>query len=239
MRSTLLLVGESQDGDRLVGLVQDMAPDVDVVGCRPAAAEQEIDRLVRTGDRVVDVVPLVLLAGHHAAIPTAGAVRVARAFGPHPHLIVAAAARVEAVAPRERWPQTAVLLVGEAGTDPQANAEVVKAARLLQEGRSLGTVETAFCSGAEPSVAQGLDRAHRLGYDTVVVLAWTLFAGPDTERIAEQAGCWAADRPDVTVVLADPIGPGQELAEVVLERWGELHTGDLRTNCDACHYREH
>ncbi|MBC7373910.1 MAG: hypothetical protein H7323_07965 [Frankiales bacterium] len=213
------------------------------MGCRPDAAALEIDRLVQTGDRVVDVVPLVLLASRDARagvdVQPMGAVRFARPFGPHPHLIEAAAARIEAVVPRERWSRTAVLLVGETGTDPQANAEVAKAARLLQEGRSLGTVETAFCSGAEPAVPQGLDRAHRLGHDTVVVLAWTLFAGPDTERIAEQARGWAADRPDMTVTLADPIGPGPELAGVVLERWGELHTGDLRTNCDTCHYRAH
>lgn len=244
MRTALVLVGESQDGcDRLVDLVRRRAPGVDVMAFRSAAADAEIDRLLQAGDRVVDVVPLVLLASRDAeggsADQLVSPTRWARAFGPHPRLIAAAAARVEAVVPRERWPQTAVLLVGGTGTDSQANAEVAKTARLLLEGRPLATVETAFLAGAEPTVSQGLDRAHRLGHDTVVVLLWTLFEGPQTEQTAAQATCWATDRPDVQVLFADPIGPCPELAEVVLERWVELSAGDLRTNCDTCSHRAH
>ena len=51
-----------------------------------------------------------------------------------------------------------VLLVGRGSTDPDANAEVHKAARLLWEGRGYAGVETAFVSLAAPDVPSGLDR---------------------------------------------------------------------------------
>ena len=37
--------------------------------------------------------------------------------------------------------------------------------------------------------------------------------------------------------LAGLIGPGDELAGVVVERWAEIDGGDLRMNCDTCAYR--
>ena len=56
-----------------------------------------------------------------------------------------------------------VLLVGYGSTDPAANAEVHRAARLLWEGRGYAGVETAFVSMAAPDVPSGLDRCVRLG----------------------------------------------------------------------------
>ena len=122
-------------------------------------------------------------------------------------------------------------------TDPDANAEVAKTARLLQEGRGLGTVETAFISLAQPSVPAGLDRVLRLGFRRVVVLPWFLFAGVLPDRIVAQTDAWAQQHPDVDVRTAGLIGPSDELAGVVLERWAEISGGDLRMNCDTCAYR--
>ena len=44
-----------------------------------------------------------------------------------------------------------MLLVGRGSTDPDANAEVAKIARLLWEGRDRPRVETAFVSLARPA----------------------------------------------------------------------------------------
>ena len=70
----------------------------------------------------------------------------------------------------------AVLLVGRGSTDPDANADVVKTARLLWEGRDYPLAETAFVSLARPDVAQGLERCRLLGAGLPVLacagLAW-------------------------------------------------------------------
>lgn len=201
------------------------------------------------GAAEVDVVPLVLVAAGHSKgdIPAAlererlrhpgMRFRYGRPLGPHPLLLADLTARLADVTPPDLWSQTAVILVGRGATDPDANAEVAKTARLLLEGRGIGTVETAFVSLAEPSVAQGLDRADRLGYKRIVVLPYFLFEGVLPQRIRDQADEWATNHAGSDVKVADLIGPSANLAALVLERAGELSAGDIRMNCDTCQYR--
>jgi sirohydrochlorin cobaltochelatase len=132
---------------------------------------------------------------------------------------------------------TTVLLVGRGSTDPDANAEVHKAARLLWEGRGYAGVETAFVSLAAPDVTSGLDRCAKLGARRIVVLPYFLFTGVLPDRVRLQTEGWAAVHPEVDVVPADVIGPTDELAELVWERYDEAVRGDVRMNCDACVYR--
>ncbi|HWG92664.1 MAG TPA: sirohydrochlorin chelatase, partial [Mycobacteriales bacterium] len=243
--------GVAQFGE-LVDLVRAAAP-ADVEGgfleLAPPPIQDAVARLVGAGHRTVDVVPLVLVAAGHSKgdIPAAlererrrhpgTTFRYARPLGPHPALLETAAQRLAAVVPQEQWGDTAVVLVGRGATDPDANAEVAKTARLLQEGRGIGTVETCFISLAEPSVPAGLERARRLGYERIAVLPWFLFAGVLPDRITAQATEWADRHPHLDVRLAGLLGPTQALAGVVAERWRELDGGDLRMNCDTCAYR--
>jgi sirohydrochlorin cobaltochelatase len=260
VRPALLVVGhgtKAADGvaqfGELVEQVRVRVPHADVEGgfleLAPPPIQDGVNRLVDLGHRSIDVVPLVLVAAGHSKgdIPAALkreerrhpglSFRYGRPLGPHPALLDVAEQRLLAEVPRERWADTAVVLVGRGATDPDANAEVAKTARLLQEGRGIGTVETCFISLAEPSVPAGLERARRLDYSRVVVLPWFLFAGVLPDRITAQSGEWAARHPDVDVRLAGLLGPTDALAGVVLERWGELDGGDLRMNCDTCAYR--
>ncbi len=260
MRPALLVIGhgtKSAEGCRefaaLVERVRSRVPYGDVEGgfleLAPPPIQDAVARLVAAGHRSIDVVPLVLVAAGHSKgdIPAALereklrhpglAFRYGRPLGPAPALLAVAEQRLKALVRRELWSDIAVVLVGRGATDPDANAEIAKVARLLQEGRGIGTVETAFISLAEPSVPQGLQRALRLGYRRVVVLPWFLFAGVLPDRIVTQATEWARAHPDVEVLSADLLGPGEELASVVLERWAEIDGGDLRMNCDTCAYR--
>jgi sirohydrochlorin cobaltochelatase len=260
VRPALLVIGHGTKSEtgcaqfaELVERVQARTTYADVAGgfleLAPPPIQDAVRRLVEAGHRSIDVVPLVLVAAGHSKgdIPAALArerlrhpgleFRYGRPLGPHPDLLAVAEARLAAVVPREQWAETAVVLVGRGATDPDANAEVAKTARLLQEGRGIGTVETAFISLATPSVPQGLERAVQLGFSRVVVLPWFLFAGVLPDRITAQARSWAEQHPGVQVLQAGLIGPGDELAGVVLERWAEIGGGDLRMNCDTCAYR--
>jgi sirohydrochlorin cobaltochelatase len=264
VRPALLVIGHGTKSAQgcaefgaLVDRVRERLPYGDVEGgfleLAPPPIQDAVARLVAAGHRTIDVVPLVLVAaGHskgdipaaleretlrHRDIPGGLSFRYGRPLGPAPALLAVAEQRLEALVRRQLWPDTAVVLVGRGATDPDANAEIAKVARLLEEGRGIGTVETAFISLAEPSVPAGLERARRLGYRRVVVLPWFLFAGVLPDRIVTQAGDWAAQHPDVEVHTAGLIGPGEELASVVLERWAEIDGGDLRMNCDTCAYR--
>ena len=260
MRPALLVVGHGTKSEKgcaefgdLVEAVGGAAPHADVEGgfleLAPPPVQQAVNRLTEAGHTTVDVVPLVLVAAGHSKgdIPAALererlrhpglTFRYGRPLGPHPLLLAELEARLEAVVPRMLWGDTAVVLVGRGATDPDANAEVAKTARLLLEGRGIGTVETAFISLAEPSVPDGLERAWRLGYARIVVLPYFLFAGVLPDRIRTQAQAWADEHPDVEVHAAGLVGPGERLARLVVERWSEISGGDLRMNCDTCAYR--
>ncbi|SHL78754.1 sirohydrochlorin chelatase [Actinacidiphila paucisporea] len=215
----------------------------------PPPLADAVAAMAGAGVRHFAAVPLVLVSAGHAKgdIPAALAreerrhpgtsFAYGRPLGPHPGLLAVLERRVdEALAGADRAAAT-VLLVGRGSTDPDANAEVFKAARLLWEGRGYAGVETAFVSLAEPSVTAGLERCRRLGARTVVVLPYFLFSGVLPDRVREQAAGWAVGQDGVEVRCAEVIGAAPELAELVMERYREAVGGDLRMNCDSCVYR--
>jgi sirohydrochlorin cobaltochelatase len=200
-----------------------------------------------SGPRNLVAVPLMLSAAGHAKgdIPAALAreqIRhpglswtYGRPLGPHPVLLDLLAARVAAARPSGG--ELAVLLVGRGSSDPDANADVVKTARLLWEGRDYQFTETAFVSLARPDVAQGLERCRLLGARQIVVARYFLFPGVLPDRVAEQAAAYAAGHPGLDIRCADVLGDCDEIAALVRERYREALAGDIRMNCDMCVYR--
>lgn len=217
--------------------------------------------LVEAGHRRLAGVPVVLVAAGHAKgdIPAALArerlrhpglqLAYGRPLGPHATILRLLIERLDAALPPDDRDGAAVLLVGRGSTDPDANAEVHRAARLLWEltgaanvdarghGGGLAMVEPAFVSLAEPGVAAGLERCRRLGARRVVVLPFFLFPGVLPDRVAAQARAFATEHTDMDVSVADVIGDCDGLADLVVERYAETVAGDARANCDACLYR--
>ncbi|GII21507.1 sirohydrochlorin chelatase [Planosporangium mesophilum] len=204
-----------------------------------------VDGLVGTGARRVAAVPLMLVAAGHAKgdIPASLARErqrhiglsfvYGRPLGPHPTILALLRERLAEISPD---PDTMVLLVGRGSTDPDANAEVARAARLLAETRPGAGVEYAFVSLAEPGVAAGLERCRLLGAGRVAVLPYFLFTGVLPRRVAAQAADWSSSS-GVPVDTAEVIGDCDGLASLVVERYDEALRGEARANCDACLYR--
>ena len=228
----------------------------------PPPLKDAVGELVAEGHRDLTAVPLILLAAGHAKgdIPAALArererhpglrTRYARPLGPHPVILDLLRRRLHealtapAPAPASGAAADAVLLVGRGTTDPDANADLYRAGRLLWEtSRELGVrqVEAAFVSLAEPSVAEGLDRLRTLGARRVVVLPFFLFPGVLPTRIHAQTAAWLEqDGGSTAAVVADVIGDSDELADLVLERYAEADgrgAAPAGMNCDACVYR--
>jgi sirohydrochlorin cobaltochelatase len=202
--------------------------------------------LASTAPARIVAVPLMLVAAGHAKgdIPAALAreqarhagvtFTYARTLGPHPLLIELLARRVNALAHSE---PPAILVVGRGSTDPDANADVVKTARLLWEGRDYPLAETAFVSLARPDVTEGLERCRLLGARRIVVAPYFLFPGVLPDRVAEQAARYAAAHPELDIAVAGVLGDCDELAALVWARYHEALSGDIRMNCDMCVYR--
>ena len=209
------------------------------------ALRDAVSSLVNGHPAAMVAVPLMLSAAGHAKgdIPAALAREQARhpgltwtygrPLGPHPALIDLLAQRVDACGAEK----PAVLLVGRGSTDPDANADVVKTARLLWEGRDYPLAETAFVSLARPDVAEGLERCRLLGARRIVVARYFLFPGVLPDRVAEQAAAYAAAHPELDIACTDVLGDCDEIAALVWERYREALAGDIRMNCDVCVYR--
>jgi sirohydrochlorin cobaltochelatase len=260
----LLIVGHGTRSDvgvaefgRLTGMVRDRAArrGLAVDGgfielSRPSVADA-VARLVAAGDGPgpVVAVPLVLTAAGHGKgdIPAALAREMVRhpglscyygrPLGPHPVLQDVLEARIDAALAGLPRRDAHVVLAGRGSTDPDANAEIAKVARLLWEGRGYATVEFCFISLAEPSVPAALERAVRLGARHIVVAPYFLFPGVLPDRVVAQSREFAAGRPGLQVAVAGLIGACGELTGLVLERYDEALRGDIRMNCDTCAYR--
>src|SRR5450631_1032973 len=177
---------------------------------RPPVTEA-VASLVGQGHRDLIALPLVLVAaGHGKGDIPAALVReqvrhpgmtysYGRPLGPHPALLDILEQRIEKALDGTERAHTHVLLVGRGSTDPDANAEVAKVARLLWEGRGYAGVEPAFVSLAEPSVTAALEKVRRLGAERVVVAPYFLFAGVLPDRSVEQAERYACDHPELDV----------------------------------------
>ncbi|WP_338898992.1 sirohydrochlorin chelatase [Streptomyces sp. TG1A-60] len=230
-------------------------PGLPIVGGFAEAAPPPLDgavsELVERGVRRFAVVPLALgpagraegevlaelareLERHPESSYTCG-----RPLGPHPALLSVLERRLDEAlgsvtgrTPGDRAEVT-VLLVGRGSTDPETNAEVHRAARLLWEGRGYAGVETAFVSSAAPDVPSGLDRCVRLGARRIVVLPYLPLGGVLPDRVRQQTEGWAAARPEIEVRSADVIGPEPELLDLVVERYREAVEGGPRMNRDS------
>ena len=256
----LLIVGHGSRDPRgatefhkLVELVRERNPDLPVEGgfielSRPPIGEC-VDRISDGGTRNVAAVPLMLLAAGHAKddIPATlvrekidhpeMTFRYGRALGVRPELLELMEERISAVVPEGEKADTAVLVIGRGSSDPDANSDLTKIARLFYEGRPYPLVESAFVSMTPPTVREGLDRCRRLGATRVVVFSYFLFTGVLEERIREQAEAFASENADVDVRYAGYFGPDERVADLLMERYAEAVGGDIRMNCDVCVHR--
>jgi cobalt/nickel transport system ATP-binding protein len=220
------------------GFIELAEPDLDTA----------IDKLVVDGATAIVGVPLVLLGAGHLKNDGPAALARGRERHPavtftyahhldvHPLVLEVAEARIREAVGQDPagW---AVVLVGRGSSDPDANADLYKAARLLWDARGVAMVEPAFVSLAHPSVTEALERCHRLGAERFVVVPYFLFTGVLVDRIRAQTDAWAGANPHLTVHNGTHLGADCRLARLVLERFREAAGGGARMNCDCCVYR--
>jgi len=259
-RAGLLLVGHGsrdQEGveqyHALSRAVAAHAPGVDLGPGFIELAEPDlataVDSLAARGVDTMVAVPLVLLPAGHLKNDGAAAVRYARErhpdldvryarhLGLDPVILAVAADRAKEAERRLGRPSDVVVSVGRGSSDPDANSELYKAARLLADGRGLAAVEPAFVSLTWPSVPEALERAWRLGARSIVVAPFFLFTGVLPKRISDEARRFASTHEGVEIAVADVLGTDHRLSDVVLDRFAEALAGPVAQTCDRCCYR--
>ena len=205
-------------------------------------------RLLDQGATQIVSVPFLNFGAYHAktdvpaALADAGApapnllIAHGRPLGLHPVLFELARARIDAVSdPATR--DDAILIVAASGSsDPDANADVAKAARFLAEGTGHRWAEPAFAGVTWPRIDTVLQRAAAAGATRAVIFSWSLLAGLLEQRVADAAAA-TGKATGLDIALAGRFGPDPLVAEAVLDRYREAMAGDARMNCDLCAYR--
>jgi sirohydrochlorin ferrochelatase len=214
--------------------------------------QEGIDRLVQEGAETIVVLPGVLMAAGHAKNDMAGEVRLARERYPHiaihmgralevePRLLQLCKLRyLEALAEREviEPHQTLLLLVGRGSSDPDANANIAKVARFLQEGYPAAWADVAFSGVARPFLEEALPVCERMGFRRIVLQPYFLFTGVLLKRIYAYVEERHRARPDLEIVATPHLQCHSLLIETFLERVDEALHGAGHMNCSLCQYR--
>jgi sirohydrochlorin cobaltochelatase len=213
----------------------------------PDAATATADLVAQGATHVVTLPFLVLGAGHAKTDVPEAVVDVrdrfpgltvthGRVLGLHPGLFELACARVDAVATGADRDGEVLLVTGAGSSDPDANGDLNKAARVLAEQTGHRWTEIAYAGVTWPRADDVFTRLHRAGVRRIVRFSWSLLAGVLEQRVDRWAH-EATERVGLTILDAGRFGPDPLIADAVVDRYREALTGDTRMNCDLCAYR--
>ncbi|PIC05890.1 sirohydrochlorin chelatase [Anoxybacillus flavithermus] len=135
--------------------------------------------------------------------------------------------------------QTAVILLGRGGSDPDANSDLYKIARLFWERNKRVIVEPAFMGVTNPLLDEGVERCIKLGAKKIVILPYFLFTGVLIKRLEKRVSEFQSTYPNMSFVLAHYFGFHPSLQTIVLDRLQEALSDSVHMNCDTCQYRLH
>ncbi|WP_207588348.1 CbiX/SirB N-terminal domain-containing protein [Halomontanus rarus] len=131
----------------------------------------------------------------------------------------------------------AVVVCGRGSSDPDANGDVHKLARLLYEGRDFDRVEASFVGVTDPRLEETLHGLSKHRPDAIVVLPYMLGDGVLTGRIRDRTAEFDDEYPYVDALAGDPLGTDSRLLDVFADRWQEARTGSVDMSCDTCKYK--
>ncbi len=215
---------------------------------------QGLDKLRRAGATRILAVPGMLFAAGHAKndIPSVlnryaadhpgVAVSYGRELAVDLKLLRAARDRIEEAEARAGGSvgrgESCLVVVGRGASDPDANSNVAKVARMLWEGMGFGWAEVCYSGVTFPLTDQALERITRLGFKRIVVFPYFLFTGVLVKRIYRHADEAAARHPEVEFVKAGYLNDHPLVFDTLIERVNEIGAGRNLMNCQLCKYRE-
>ncbi|MEO1208753.1 MAG: sirohydrochlorin chelatase [Cyanobacteria bacterium J06638_20] len=132
---------------------------------------------------------------------------------------------------------TVLLFVGRGSSDPDANGDVYKLARMVWEGSSYHTVETCFIGITHPRLEEGFRRSRFYQPKRIIVLPYFLFTGVLVKKIYDIAAQQQAQFPEAEITCLPEMGLHPQLFQTMRDREIETHTGQVAMNCELCKFR--
>ncbi|MGB7085006.1 MAG: sirohydrochlorin chelatase [Phormidesmis sp.] len=218
-----------------------------------------IDRCLAQGYTDISVLPILLFAARHNKFDVTNELDRARArhqpqhpdltfhygrhFGITPAILELWKARLALLDRPTHNPHgiaredTVLLFIGRGSSDPDANGDVYKLARMMWEGSGYHTVETCFIGISHPRLEEGFRRARLYGPKRIVVLPYFMFTGVLMEKIDVIAAQQQAQYPEIDVAALPEMGIHPQLIKVLRDREIETQLGQVAMNCELCKFR--
>jgi sirohydrochlorin cobaltochelatase len=229
---------------------------------RPMISEG-IDRCIARGAKTIAVLPGMLMAAGHAKNDIPSEIHETRRRYPevafhygrhlhlHPNIIELCRMRLEEAeggspltlpSPqreegRPERKDTLLLVVGRGSSDPDANGDVCKLARMLGEGMGYGWSAACYIGVTTPLLPAALERCRRMGFARIIVFPFFLFTGVLEKRIRRQTLEFAQTHPDTEFLCAGYLDAHPLLLSAFVERAEEAINGSPNMNCELCKYR--
>lgn len=217
--------------------------------------QEGIDQCVEQGYTEISALPVLLFAARHNKFDITNELDRARArhpqlkfyygrhFGITPRILDLWRSRLSELDEVQSNPKaisradTALLFVGRGSSDPDANGDVYKMARILWEGSGYQTVETCFIGITHPRLEEGFRRARLYQPKRIIVLPYFLFTGLLVKKIFDTTAQQQEQYPDIAMTCLPEMGIHPQLLSVVREREIETQLGQVQMNCEMCKFR--
>ena len=212
--------------------------------------QEGVDRCVEEGYTEISVLPILLFAARHNKFDVTNELDRARArhpqlkfyygrhFGITPGILDLWRSRLaELDQPQWNRSDTVLLFVGRGSSDPDANGDVYKLARIVWEGSGYQTVETCFIGITHPRLEEGFRRARLYQPKRIIVLPYFLFTGVLVKKIFEITAQQQEQYPDISMTCLPEMGIHPQLLSVLREREIETQLGQVQMNCEMSKFR--
>ncbi|MEM7772950.1 MAG: sirohydrochlorin chelatase [Cyanobacteria bacterium P01_A01_bin.37] len=217
--------------------------------------QQGVDQCVEQGYTDLSVLPILLFAARHNKFDVTNELDRARLrhpnvtfhygrhFGITPHILDLWRSRLDELDSPEHNPnaiprdETVLLFVGRGASDPDANSDVYKLARLVWEGSQYKTVEVCFIGITHPRLEEGFRRAQLYTPKRIIVLPYFLFTGTLVKKIQHITAEHQQQLSPVEIDCLPEMGLHPNLLEVLRDREIETQLGSVHMNCEMCKFR--
>ncbi len=213
--------------------------------------QEGVDRCVEQGYTEISALPILLFAARHNKFDVTNELDRARArhpqvkfyygrhFGITQGILDLWRDRLaELDQPSILRQDTVLLFVGRGSSDPDANSDVYKMARLLWEGSGYQTIETCFIGITHPRLEEGFRRARLYEPKRIIVLPYFLFTGVLVKKIFNITAQQQEQYPEISMTCLPEMGIQPQLLSVLREREIETQLGQVQMNCEMCKFRQ-
>ncbi len=213
--------------------------------------QEGVDRCVEQGYTEISALPILLFAARHNKFDVTNELDRARArhpqvkfyygrhFGISQGILDLWRDRLaELDQPSTLRQDTVLLFVGRGSSDPDANSDVYKMARLLWEGSGYQTIETCFIGITHPRLEEGFRRARLYQPKRIIVLPYFMFTGVLVKKIFNITAQQQEQYPEISMTCLPEMGIQPQLLSVLREREIETQLGQVQMNCEMCKFRQ-